>query len=44
MNARPIAPLSTLEIGVMRLIVVDWGTVLLLQLSFAVDPEICAQL
>lgn len=45
----PITPLNAsrrvpLEIGAMRLNSLDWGTVLMLQLSLAVDPEICVQL
>ncbi|VDP40420.1 unnamed protein product [Heligmosomoides polygyrus] len=47
-NPRPIARLSVgrvaFEIGVMRLIAMDLGKVLLLQVSLAVDLEMCAQL
>lgn len=45
MNLRSsVSDRVALEIGAMRLVAVEWGAVLLLQLSFAVDAEMCAQL
>ncbi|VDP32056.1 unnamed protein product [Heligmosomoides polygyrus] len=43
-SRRSASDRGVLDFGVMRLIALDWGVVLLLQLSFAVNPEMCAQL